>query len=42
MAGARACLSAWVWTVLIILRLFDAIFDNTMVKKEDLRQSENA
>jgi len=28
--------------VLIILRLFDAVFDNTMVKKQDLRQAEKA
>ena len=38
----RACLSPWVRTVLIILRLFDAVFDNTMVEKQELRQTENA
>lgn len=39
---AKVALTACMRKLLIILRLFDAVFDNTMVEKQELRQNENA
>jgi len=41
-ALAKVALTACMRTVLIILRLFDAVFDTTMVEKQELRPTENA